>query len=166
VWHRLGLLTAHDQARDPEGAIDLTPLIAVEVEHDKQITREKRGFDRGQFSGVTNRLLPFWHKGAEALVFEISVGVFFPGRKGVYRKPSLAFGECERGNVCGDSIGGGWLVRSAHVLNESSHKSYYPIPNLRRSNVSIQYIRGKENNRVTAMEIASANVGQMICAGA
>ncbi len=94
--HRLRHLAAHHQSRDAEGAVDAAPLVAVEIERNEQIAREKRRLDGAQLARVPHRLVALWHEGAEILVVEIALRAPFGKGQGVHRIPALAGGKADR----------------------------------------------------------------------
>src|SRR5579884_1454648 len=88
--------SAHHQSRDAEGAVDAAPLVAVEIERNEQIAREKRRLDGAQLARVPHRLVALWHEGAEILVVEIALRAPFGKGQGVHRIPALAGGKADR----------------------------------------------------------------------
>src|SRR5207237_1574943 len=88
--HRMRFSTPQHQPRHPKGAVDAAPPVAGEIEDDEEIAGKKRRLDRAQFARVSNRLMPFWLKGPEALAIELSFCARFGKWQSVYGVPPLA----------------------------------------------------------------------------
>jgi len=91
--NRLGSLPRHDKDPDAERAIDRSPAISSQVEHNKHICREDGAADGAQFASVPDGFRHNRKKNTETLLNEMELRPRFLSRERTHDMPSLRAGQ-------------------------------------------------------------------------
>ena len=117
----------HEQAGDADRSIDASPLIAIEIERDKNVTRKHRRVDLAHSPGVPHRLDAARQKIAEALRGEPHHDSRFLIWQRVREIPAFPWAKLQLGNCLDRPFGAQimssdltWLPQHGAVLSARS----------------------------------------------